>query len=214
MNKVQTDMTRISIVALSAVLALASVVSAQTPPPTQAPPTQTAPPPAAPAQPEPVPFQPVAKIGFVNFNRLVDMTALGKAGLQRLQTLADQKNTERLAHEQRMQTLQQEIQTQASVLTPAVLNQKNAEMQRLQGEAQLMQQNAQTEIDLLQGTLLDDFEGKALPIIDAIRVERGLWFVLAVQDGGGLAVVAANPGLNLTGEVAKRLDALPGGAGG
>lgn len=209
-------MIRITSVALSAVLVFTGLASAQTPPPTQAPPTQQTPPPAppaAPAQPEEVPFPADGKIGFVNFQRLVEMTVLGKAGLQQLQALAQVKNTERAAHEQRMQTLQQEIQTQASVLTPAVLSQKNAEMQRLQGEAQLMQQSAQSDIDLLQSSLLDAFESKALPLLEDIRKEKDLWFVLAVQDGGGLAVVAANPGLNLTAELAKRMDAMSGSGG-
>jgi Skp family chaperone for outer membrane proteins len=227
-------MRRIEFAVLLTVLLLARTAMAQTPPPTQQtpPPTQQTPPPTLQTPPPvqqppppvqtpptlqtpaaPAPFPEGAKIGFVNFQRLVDQSALGKQGVQKLQALAEAKKGELAAHDKRVQALQQEIQSQASVLSPAVLAQKNAEMQKLQGEAQLMQQSAQTEYDLLQNQLLDEFEKMALPIIEKLRVERGLWFVLAIQEGGGLAVVAVDPGLNLTAEVAKRMDA-PAGAGG
>jgi len=186
------------------------------PPPPPPPPTQQTPPQTqTPAQPDPeVPFPADARIGFVNFRVLVDTSALGKAGLQKLQALAKQKETELAPLQNQITTLQQEIQTQGSVLTPQVLQQKQAQLQNLQGQLQLAQQNAQTELGLLESQLLDDFEAKTLPILEALRVEKNLWVILAIQDGGGLAVVAAQPGLNLTPEVARRLDASASGAGG
>jgi len=207
-------MMRILIVTLLTVVISAGSALAQTPPPTQQtpPPVQT-PPQTQPAPPAPVPFPPDVKIGFVNFQTLVDSSALGKQGMQKLQALAETKQAEIGVIDKQVQALQQEIQTQASVLTQQALAQKNAELQKLQGQMQLAQQNAQTEYELLQNQLLDDFESKALPIIEAIRAERGLWFILAIQDGGGLAVVAAQQGLNLTPEVARRMDAAQGSGG-
>ena len=54
-----------------------------------------------------------------------------------------------------------------------------------------------------------------MPIVEEIRAEKGLWVIFAVQGAdGGLAVLAANPGLDLSPEVIKRLDAkYPGTPG-
>lgn len=207
-------MIRRTLAALVTAVTFAGPALAQTtPPPTQTPPPVQNPPAAQTPQPpaEPVPFPADARIGFVNFQTLVASSALGKAGMQKLQALDEQKRTEMTPLQTQITTLQQEIQTQASVLSPQVLQQKQAQLQNLQGQFQLADQNRQTELDLLQNQLLDDFEAKVLPIIEAIRVEKNLWVVFAIQDGGGLAVVAAQPGLNLTPEVAQRLDASSGG---
>jgi Skp family chaperone for outer membrane proteins len=207
-------MIRMTLAAFLTALTVAGPAFAQattTPPPTQTPPpAQT--PPAEPATPAPFPAD--AKVGFVNFQTLLDISTLGKASLQKLQTLAAQKKTEMTGMETQITTLQQEIQSQSSVLSPTALNERQLQLQRLQGQYQLAQQDAQSEIDLLQNQLLDAFEAKAVPIIEAIRTEKGLWFVLAIQDGGGLAVVSAMDGLNLTPEVGRRMDAAAGGAGG
>jgi Skp family chaperone for outer membrane proteins len=177
----------------------------------QTPPTQQTPPPPPQTPPADVPFPAEAKIGFVNFQNLVAMSTFGKQGLQKLEALGKQKEGELTGLQTQVTTLQQEIQTQASVLTPQVLQQKQSQLQNLQGQLQLAQQSAQNELSMLENELLDEFEGKALPIINAIREEKGLWFVLAIQDGGGLAVVSAMNGLNLTPEVARRMDAADAG---
>jgi hypothetical protein len=51
-----------------------------------------------------------------------------------------------------------------------------------------------------------------MPVIDALRTEKGLWVILGVQDtdqngAGQLIVASANPGLDLSQEIIKRLDA-------
>ena len=68
-----------------------------------------------------------------------------------------------------------------------------------------MQQDAEVQRNQLQTELLESFQRAVLPIVEAIRNERGLWMIF--QLGESAAIVAAHAGLDLTGDVTKRLDA-------
>jgi hypothetical protein len=92
------------------------------------------------------------------------------------------------------------------------------ELDRMQLDAQAAQQKANADEQNLNEDLLSDFSQKAMPIIEALRAEKDLWVILGVTDstegGGQLIVASANPGLDLSLEVVKRLDAQPATADG
>jgi len=202
---------------------LGAVVAAQgapargaAPPPAPAPATPqtakpTAPAPQAPtakppAPAAPLPFPADAKIAFVNLQRVVSESQLGKAGQEKVQALLAKQNADKTAKNAEIQKLQQEIQAGASVLTAVVLQQKNADLDRLTRQAQFDEQQRQVDFNALQGQLLDDFGEKVMPIIEAIRAEKNLWMILT-PTGDGSGVAAVNPALDLSLEVIKRLDA-------
>jgi len=160
------------------------------------------PPPAAPA---PVPFPADGKIGFLDMQAVVSLSTLGKAGQEKMKALTDKKTAELQAINKQIQTLQQEVQAGGAVLSASVLSQKNGEIDRLTREVQFRQEQAQVDVDALQKELLDDFSAKVLPIVEQVRSERGLWVVFALGDGTGVAAV--HPGLDLSAEVVRRLDA-------
>jgi Skp family chaperone for outer membrane proteins len=197
--------------ALSALIA-ATPAAAQTPPPArppQTPPAQTAPPPllppqAQPAKPAPVPFPADSKIAFVSLQQVVAESALGKAGQKQMQDLQNKKAAEMQDRSKKIQTLQQEIQSQSGVLSQSALAAKNTELERLQREAQFAQQDAQSEVDNLNQQLLQNFKDKVLPIIEQLRTEKNLWAIFSADDSG---VAAFHPGLDLSIELTKRLDA-------
>jgi Skp family chaperone for outer membrane proteins len=140
---------------------------------------------------------------------IVSTSKLGKAGQDRMKVLTDQQNADLGAKSKTLQALQQEIQSQGSVLTPAALAAKNSEMDKLQRAAQFAQQDWQAQADTLNKQLLQDFQEKLLPVLEGLRAEMNLWAIFSVGDSGAAAV---HPGLNLSTEVIKRLDAkYPGG---
>jgi Skp family chaperone for outer membrane proteins len=169
------------------------------PPPTQPPPVTQQPPPAGqkpttppqtpakPPEPKPlVPFPPDAKIGFVNMLReklLAPITAKQKE-------LAD---------------LQTKMQTQQNLVAPNILAGMQREGERLTRELQGLQESYQIESEQKQQDLITNFSAKVQPIVEAVRNERGLWAVWVPTNEGGL--YAVHPGLDLTQEVLKRLDA-------
>jgi Skp family chaperone for outer membrane proteins len=224
-------MTRMLIAsALMTVLAAGSAAAYQTTPPPAKPPATQTPPTAPPttgnppplmqqAPPKPaVPFPADSKVGFVNLQSVVSDSKLGKAGSAQMKTLADSMNSELTSAQNKITALQKEIQSgQGGLLSAAALQSKQSQYEQLGRDFQHLQDNWQAKINDANKNLLESFSEKVVPIVEEIRTEKKLWVVFAVQDseGGGLAVLAADPGLDLSPEVVKRLDAkFPGTAGG
>jgi outer membrane protein len=204
-------MTRMTIALVLTTGLLTGTAAAQTLPATQTPPRPMAPPAtpqtATPPAPKPVavPFPADAKVAFVNMQAIVNETKLGKAGQDQMKRMADQKTAEQTTLNKQIQTLQNELQTQSSILAPAVVTSKTADLDRMTRQAQFMQQQAQSDLETLQNRLFDDFTAKVLPVIEKLREEKGLWVIFAAGEGTGIA--AMHPGVDLSEEVVKRVDA-------
>lgn len=205
----------IPVFAVCALIAGASVVQAQTPPPT--PPPTVPPAQAAPPTPAPVaePFPADARVGFISMQAVVAQSELGKAGSKEMETLTQTKNQQIGAKQKEVQALEAKAQSQAAVLSPEAMGNMRRELDRVNRELEFMKQQAQADVDLKNQELLAGFSQRVLPIVEAIRNEKGLWVIFAVQqdDGGGgtLMVAAAHPGVDLTLEVVRRLNAATAG---
>ncbi len=196
-------MTRVMIATTVGALLLAGTAAAQTPQTPSKPATQT--PEPSVQQVASAPFPADARIGFVNMQAVVSTSKLGKAGQEKMKELSDKRSADIAAKNKEVQTLQQQVQSGQSVLSATVLAQKNADLDKATREVQFMQQQAQADIQALNDQLLDEFSSKVLPIVEQIRGERNLWVVFSLGDGSGVAAV--HPGLDLSAEVIKRLDA-------
>lgn len=176
------------------------------PTPMQPPATTPAPTPApAPAQP-PAPFPAGAKIAFINPQRIFQESADGKAALTRVNALTQKKQTENTAKQKALQDNQQKLQSGGSVMSDQARDQLQKEIERQQLDLQRFQQDAQAEIQELQTEVQNEFARKVQPLIDQIAREKGLQMVFNVNDAGFAWV---EPGLDLTGELIKKLDAKP-----
>jgi len=188
------------LVALSALAVLTSGVPAL---------AQTAVPPAAQAAAPPAvaPIPAGARIGFVNLQVVFTESAAGKQGQDRWRVLNEKLFSGLAARNKEIQGLTEKIQSQRSLVGDAVLKLWNQDLARLQREAQFAQQEAQVQSDQAQQDVLADFEKLILPVINALRVEKKLDAILAVQnEGGGLSLLSIDPGLDLSAEVIKRLN--------
>ena len=195
------------VIAASLVLVLSAAPTfAQTPPaqakPAQQPPAQTMPPPAP--QP-PAPFPQGAKIGFVNFQRVIQESSDGKASTAKVNALMAKKQNEGTEKQKQLAANQQKLQTSGSVMNEAARSQLEKEIERQTKDAERFQQDAQAEINELQQEVQNEFVKKLSPIIEQIAVEKGLQIVFNLAEAG---VAWATPGLDLTGDVVKRLDAV------
>ena len=185
--------------------------------PAQQPPPAPAPKPAAPAQaPQPPapppPFPAGAKIAFVNMQLVVAESKLGKAGQDRMKKLHDDNQAKLAQLAKTIQDQQTKINTQSGAVSDSALQTMRRDLDRMQLDAQAAQQKSNADEQNLNEDLLTDFSQKAMPVIEALRVEKDLWVILGVTDvgengGGQLIVASANPGLDLSMEVVKRLDA-------
>ena len=183
--------------------------------PAQAKPAQPTPPPAQPPAPAPAAVQPPApfpqgaKIAFFNPQAVFQNSADGKAAVARVNALIQKKQTENADKAKLLQGNQQKLQTSGSVMNEAARVQLEKEIDKQTKDAERFQQDAQAEINELQQEVQNEFVKKLSPIIEQIAVERGLQLVFNLAEAG---VAWATPGLDLTGDVIKKLDAKPAAA--
>jgi len=195
--------------AIAALLALAlsgptfAQAPAQTAPaPGTAPAAQPAPQPPPP-QP-PAPFPQGAKIGFVDFQRVAQESVEGQNSTAKINALVQKKQAEGQEKAKQLQTNQQKLQQGGGVLSDAARSQLEKDIERLQREGERFQQDAQAEINELQQELQLEFQKKLTPLIQQLAQEKGLQMLLSRAESG---VVWWDPGVDLTNELVKKLDA-------
>ncbi len=186
---------------------------AQTAPPVQTPPVQNPPatmakPPAPAVQPPAPPVQPPfpveSKIGFVDLQSVVAQSVLGKAGSQQYEALGKKLEGELTGLQGKLKDAQTRQQTQSALLSEVAAATLAKDIDRLTRELTFKQQEAQSELQTLQQDLLGDFEKKVMPILESLAKERNLHIVFNVENSGAVYVF---PGLNLSPELVKRVDA-------
>ena len=204
----------IVVVALSLALAAspsyaqAPAGAAQAPKPTApAAPAPAAPPPAqapAPPPPAPKPFPQGAKVAYVVLQRIANESADGRVATTRIQALQQKKAAELNDKNKQLQTLQQRIEKEGSVMSATAQADVQKQIERLQTEVQRFTQDAQQEIQDLQNQLMQAFEQRIQPILQQVGQEKGLHFIYNAPDSG---IVWADPGLDVSADVIKKLDA-------
>ena len=171
--------------------------------PAQPAPAQAAP---VPAPAPPAPFPQGAKIGFVNLQAIAQLSTEGKAAATRVNSLAQKKQSEAAEKAKLLQSNQQKLETSGSVMSEAARAQLQKDIDRQTLEGQRFEQDAQAELQELQQDLQQQFQARLMPILEAISKEKGLQVLFSAGDSG---VIWAEPGIDLTLEAVKRLDATP-----
>jgi Skp family chaperone for outer membrane proteins len=189
---------------------------AQTAPPRPTAPAQTAPArpapaPTVPAQPAaqaaltpPPPFPAGAKAGFVNLQAIAQMTTDGKAAAAKVNALATKKQNEGAAKAKALQDNQTKLQTSGNVMSETARGQLEKDIERQTVEGQRFEQDAQAELNELQQELQQEFQAKLLPVLVELSKEKGLQVLFSAGDAG---VIWIEPGIDLTVEAVKRMDA-------
>lgn len=198
---------KMSFLAVALTVALSAPGFAQPPgaPKPQTPAQPPATPPAAtqPAPKPPAPFPQDSKIAFVDMNQIAAQSAAGKDASAKLKALNDKKLAEINDKNKQLQAAQTKLNTGGSVLSDTARAQLEKDIDKMQRDVQFTQQNAQAEMQELQNDLQTEFGKKVIPIIEAIAQEKGLHAVFTTEAG----TAYVNPGLDISAEVVKRLDA-------
>jgi outer membrane protein len=188
-------MKAVTAAAVLGLFLVAGPANAQTKPP-QTPPPQA----AAPAQP--APFPEGAKVAYVNIQLIADESAEGKAANAKVRALNDKKVNEIAEKNKALQANQQKLQQGGSVMSEDARLQLQKEIDRQQVDVQRLTQDAQAEVEELMQQLQFDFQRKLMPVIQQVSLERGIHLLFAADSG----LVWADPSLDLTADVIKRLD--------
>lgn len=133
------------------------------------------------------------------------MTADGKAAAAKVNALAQKKQNEGAEKAKALQANQTKLQTGGSVMSDTARAQLEKDIERQTVEGQRFEQDAQAELNELQQELQQEFQKKLLPILEVISKEKGLHVLFSAGDAGVILVV--EPGIDLTLEAVKRMDA-------
>jgi Skp family chaperone for outer membrane proteins len=189
-----------------------ATTSAQTPAPAPQKPAPAAPAAQAPAPqpPPPAPFPEGAKSAFVVLQRIANKSADGKAATAQIQALQQKKAAELADKQKQLQGIQAKLEKEASVMSATAQADLTKQAEKLNTDIQRFTQDAQQELTELQEQLRLQFEARVQPVLDQVRQEKGLHFIFNGPDSG---LVAADPGLDISLDVIKKLDAAkPAGA--
>ena len=186
---------------LAAQAPTAPAAPTQAKPPAPAPQTQ-APPPTPPAPPRPFPEG--SKVAYVVLQRIANESSDGKAATARIQALQQKKAAELNDKQKQLQTAQQKLEKEASVLSSTASAELQKTVERLQVEIQRFTQDAQQEVQELQQQLQQEFQVRLEPVLQEIGKEKGLHFIFNGPDAG---LVWADNALDISNDVIKKLDA-------
>lgn len=173
-----------------------------------APPAQTPATPPAQATPAPAPpavFPPGARLGIVSLQQIAALSVEGKAATARIQATIQRKQTEGAQKAKILADNQTKLQQSGALMSEVARTNLEKEIDRQTREGERFQQDAQAEINELNTELQNEFNKKLFPILQQISQEKGLHLLLSAQDAGA---VWWEPGIDLTLEAVKRLDAL------
>lgn len=177
--------------------------------PAPAVPAPPAAPAAAPAVQAPAPFPAGAKLAFVNLPALFQLSRDGKAATDKIQKAMEAKQKDIESKAKSLQANQQKLEAGGTVMTEAARTALQREIDRQQKEGERLEQDAQQEVTELQQEVQAEFQRKLLPVLADLAKEKGLQMLFSVGDSG---LVWAEPGLDLTNDAVKRLDATPASA--
>lgn len=188
---------------------VAGPVFGQTPA-TSKPATPAAPAVTQPASPQPPrPFPEGAKVAWVDVQYIASESSEGKAARTRIQALQQTRTNDLQTKQKALEAAQQKLQSGGSVMSDSARDTATKEVERLNRDFQRAQQDAQEEIQTLTRDLQDEFQKKLLPLIGEVGAAKGLHMVFSGYDSG---LLWADPGLNITQDVIKRLDAAAAAA--
>lgn len=121
---------------------------------------------------------------------------------QRLQRLEAQADSALAPLQGELQQMAMEFQQQQGMMTPERRQEQQAALQQKQAQIQQTGSQFEQQAQQIQNEVLGPALSRINEVIDALRADRGYSFILDSAAGG---VVAADPSLDITDEVLRRL---------
>lgn len=142
------------------------------------------------------------KVGFVNLNRLVTESHMGKAAQKKINTLRQAKEAELKTKLEEINAVKLELQTQGATLNDSAKKDKVDTLNSLTKEYKRMQADAKEEIERQDRDLVADILKKADGILKKVAKKKGFGIILKDPKVVGYL----NPDLDITEDVLKELN--------
>jgi outer membrane protein len=144
-----------------------------------------------------------ARVAYVDVDRVAAFSAEGKAASASLDALRAKKAADLEQRSQKLEALQQKLTVDASVLNAAARTALQREFQRAQVDLRRASEDAQADVAQARDETMQAFSARLFPIIGEVAREKRIWAVFGSDSG----LAWHDPAIDLTEEVARRLDA-------
>ncbi len=153
---------------------------------------------------------PMAKVGFIDLQRTLNETKVGKTAKAKLESEKTLKQKQVNEKKDVLMKEKEELDKQRVVLKPDAVAQREKQLQDKYVELQQLFMQLQQDLAKSEATLTREIFGKASSIIESIAKRDGYTMIVEKNEG---AVLWADSAVDITSEVNKRLDAGEGQGG-
>ena len=144
-----------------------------------------------------------SRIGYVDLEKVAALSSEGKSATAQLEALRTKKAAEVASRGKQVELLQQKLSDGSAVLNEAAFTRLQREFQRAQLDFQRFNEDAQAEVRDTQQLLWRAFTTRLFPVVGQVATEKNLWAVFSSDS----TLLWHHPAIDLSEEVAKRLDA-------
>ena len=144
-----------------------------------------------------------SRLMYVSVQRVAAQSVLGQASAKRLDATRQEKSRALAQKQQQVESLRLQIAQSGGLFSRSKQAQLKTEEERQRAEFERLKESAQNEIQSLQREIQTGFQNDLRTALALLAAERDADMVLNADT----AVVWTRPGLDLTDEVIKRMDA-------
>ncbi|HVS65625.1 MAG TPA: OmpH family outer membrane protein [Thermoanaerobaculia bacterium] len=144
-----------------------------------------------------------AKIGVIDVERILEESSAGKAVIEQLKTLRDEKSNELKSKKDALDQLRQRYTESRLTLAEDKLAEMEKQLEDMTIELQRAQDDAQREMQKRQAEAFGQIETRVLPIINQVGQELGFTLIFN-KFQSGLLFAADN--VDITDVVIQRFD--------
>ena len=150
------------------------------------------------------------KLGYINSQQILASAPGASSANQAFQQEVSALETEAAQLEQELVRMQQELERQQLTLSPEAKRNREQQIQQKAQEAQARMQQMDQQVQQRRQELIQPVMDQISEVIEQIREEGNYSLILDVAAG---SIIAADPGLDLTEEVLRRLQTTATGPG-
>ncbi|MDX1483148.1 MAG: OmpH family outer membrane protein [Alphaproteobacteria bacterium] len=151
----------------------------------------------------PAAAQSVPKIAVLDIAAVQRYSLAGKSISEQFQAYGKAFQKEAEAHQKRLRAAQNELRLQRSLLSPEALQARERQFRDQVGEVQRKIQMQRRALEKSRDDAFKTFKKNLMQVLEKLRAERKIDLIINKR----VAVIYAEPHLDLTPEVLKRLDA-------
>ena len=150
------------------------------------------------------PAPPVHKVGIVNSAQAFETSAEGKKAYAQFQERDSKIKADIQKLDAAITALQNRMSTGRLTMTQEALTATQADIDKKTTERKRYEEDATRDFQQFQATIVQRIRNEMVTIIQTLRKEKGLEYVLDLQTSG---IVDFDPTMDITDEVVKRYDA-------